>query len=81
MVMMEYFRFRIRKKKKRLIERSSVPGDINIIRQGKNSWRQFRMVQDEMRRMFPGLVEKEKESNEQVRSDKGDKEEHRAGYY
>ena len=78
--MMEYFRFKIKKKKKRLVEKSSIPGDIGIIRHGKTSWRQFQRVQDELRQMFPGLVEKENVKHEQVRSDEGDKEEHRAGY-
>jgi hypothetical protein len=61
--MIEWFRWRLRKKRKRLQELSSIP-DIRIIRipqKGiraafKNGTRRFTAVQDGLRKQFPGLT-------------------------
>ena len=61
--MIEWYRWRLRKKRKKIQELSSIP-DIRIIRipqtglrnAFKNGSRRFTMVQDGLRKTFPGLA-------------------------
>lgn len=64
MEMVEWFRWRLRKKRKRIQEQSSIP-DIRIIRipqsgvlnAFKNGYKRFTRVQDGLRKQFPGLTQ------------------------
>ena len=66
MEMIEWFRWRLRKRKKQLQETSSIP-DIRIIRipqKGmmnafKNGSKRFIAFQDTLRKTFPGLTDKD----------------------
>lgn len=65
--MIEWFRWRIRKKRKRIQEMSSIP-DIRIIKipqKGmmnvfRNGSKRFIRVQDGLRKQFPGLIDYDK---------------------
>jgi len=80
----ELIRFPKRKQKHRLREYPSLPINHNLIGKSKQLWRSLQGFQDTLRRMFPGLIEKnhEVEKYEQkIQSDERDKDEHRFDYY
>ena len=59
MEMIEWFRWRLRKKRRRIQERSSIP-NIRLIKIPSKSFsRRFTAAQDGLRKQFPGLAEKD----------------------
>jgi hypothetical protein len=59
MELVEWFRWRIRKKKKVRYHEQNVIPDIRIIKVSKNTWRRFTDAQDMLREQFPGLTKKD----------------------
>jgi len=58
MEMVEWFRWRIRKRKRTTLqERSSIP-DIRIIKCSTTGWKRFTEAQNMLRKQFPGLTGK-----------------------
>ena len=56
--LVEWFRWKLRRKKKKIQERSSIP-DIRVIKVSGNISKQFTTVQDTLRKTFPGLADKD----------------------